>query len=162
MSSKTTDSLALEASFLAYSAADVEHDFLRIVSLFRRRGQPASTGAARIVVVVDELDKLTASDAGRKSLDNLVSGLKNLLTTWGVHFVFIAGPDLHDLSMRHSHRGNSVYDSVFGWQLYVPCVWQATDRLLETHDGAGWESAPSSARCPTTCASRRAASRGCC
>ena len=138
MASKTTDSLALEASFLAYSAADVEHDFLRIVSLFRRRGQPGENWSGRIVVVVDELDKLTASDAGRKSLDDLVSGLKNLLTTWGVHFVFIAGPDLHDLSMRQSRRGNSVYDSVFGWQLYVPCVWQATDRLLETTMAPGW------------------------
>ncbi len=138
MASKTTDSLALEASFLAYSAADVEHDFLRIVSLFRRRGQPGEHWRGRIVVVVDELDKLTTSDAGRKCLDDLVSGLKNLLTTWGVHFVFIAGPDLHDLSMRHSHRGNSVYDSVFGWQLYVPCVWQATDRLLETTMAPGW------------------------
>ncbi len=133
LSKKTTDSLALEASFLAYSAADVEHDFLRIVSLFRRRG--ADTAAhwnGKVVIVIDELDKLTESERGRECLDELVSGLKNLLTTWGVHFVFIAGPDLHDLSLSHSHRGNSVYDSVFGWQLYVPCVWQATDRLLET------------------------------
>ena len=142
VSSKTTDSLALEASFLAYSASDVEHDFLRIVSLFRRRGTPGEHWSGKIVVVVDELDKLTTSDAGRKSLDDLVSGLKNLLTTWGVHFVFIAGPDLHDLSMRHSHRGNSVYDSVFGWQLYVPCVWQATDRLLESTMTAGWRDMP--------------------
>ena len=139
LSGKTTESLAMEASFLAYSAADVEHDFLRIVSLFRRHGKPETRWNGKVVVVVDELDKLTVSDTGRASLDNLVSGLKNLLTTWGVHFVFIAGPDLHDLSMRHSHRGNSVYDSVFGWQLYVPCVWQATDRLLEITMTDGWE-----------------------
>jgi len=133
LSKKTTDSLALEASFLAYSAADVEHDFLRIVSLFRRRGAGAAAHwNGKVVIVIDELDKLTESERGRECLDELVSGLKNLLTTWGVHFVFIAGPDLHDLSLSHSHRGNSVYDSVFGWQLYVPCVWQGTDRLLAT------------------------------
>ncbi|HEX6390758.1 MAG TPA: serine/threonine-protein kinase, partial [Solirubrobacteraceae bacterium] len=148
VSSKTTDSLAMEASFLAYSAADVEHDFLRIVSLFRRRGTPGERWTGKIVVVVDELDKLTTSDAGRKSLDKLVTGLKNLLTTWGVHFVFIAGPDLHDLSVRHSHRGNSVYDSVFGWQLYVPCVWEATDRLLESTMAPGWRGVPELASLP--------------
>jgi serine/threonine protein kinase len=137
---KKSSSEALEASFLAYSAADVEHDFLRIVSLFRRRGgTPQASWDGKIVVVVDELDKLTATDRGRKCLDDLVSGLKNLLTTWGVHFVFIAGPDLHDLSLRQRHRGNSVYDSVFGWQLYVPCVWQATDRLLDNMLPPGWE-----------------------
>ncbi|HET9737200.1 MAG TPA: protein kinase [Solirubrobacteraceae bacterium] len=148
LSGKTTDSLAMEASFLAYSAADVEHDFLRIVSLFRRHGTPETRWNGKVVVVIDELDKLTVSDVGRASLDNLVSGLKNLLTTWGVHFVFIAGPDLHDLSMRHSHRGNSVYDSVFGWQLYVPCVWQATDRLLESTMTDGWEQRPEVASLP--------------
>jgi serine/threonine protein kinase len=132
LSKKTTQSLAMEASFLAYSAADVEHDFLRIVSLFRRRGQEQTHWDGKVVVVIDELDKLTATKSGKDSLDELVSGLKNLLTTWGVHFVFIAGPDMHDLSLRQRHRGNSVYDSVFGWQLYVPCVWQATDRLLDS------------------------------
>jgi serine/threonine protein kinase len=148
LSKKTTDSLALEASFLAYSAADVEHDFLRIVSLFRRRAAPEERWDGKVVVVIDELDKLTVSKEGRASLDDLVSGLKNLLTTWGVHFVFIAGPDLHDLSMRQSHRGNSVYDSVFGWQLYVPCVWEATDRLLESTMTAGWRERPEVASLP--------------
>ena len=139
LSKKTTDSLAMEASFLAYSAADVEHDFLRIVSLFRRRGEALTHWDGKVVVVIDELDKLTATEAGKKSLTELVSGLKNLLTTWGVHFVFIAGPDMHDLSLRQRHRGNSVYDSVFGWQLYVPCVWEATDRLLASVLPPGWE-----------------------
>src|SRR5207248_6269890 len=36
ISKKTTESLATEASFLAYTDTDVEHDFLRIVSLLRR------------------------------------------------------------------------------------------------------------------------------
>ncbi len=148
MSQKTTDSLALEASVLAAAAADAEHAFLRLVSLVRRHGTPEARWNGKVVVVIDELDKLTVSEAGRASLDNLVSGLKNLLTTWGVHFVFIAGPDLHDLSMRHSHRGNSVYDSVFGWQLYVPCVWQATDRLLESTIAPGWQEQPEFASLP--------------
>jgi eukaryotic-like serine/threonine-protein kinase len=150
MSRKTTDSLATEASFLAYSDADVEHDFLRIVSLFQQPGERVvpPTGWSRmlrrpprvetsepwhghIVVVIDELDKLTANEDGVHFVEELLNGIKNLLTTRGVHFLFVAGPDLHDLALTERSRGNSVYDSVFGWQLYVPCVWDATDRLLD-------------------------------
>jgi serine/threonine protein kinase/Cdc6-like AAA superfamily ATPase len=152
LASKTTDSLATEASFLAYSDADVEHDFLRIVSLFHRPGEPTEhprtwvrralrrrprsipapfPWEGKVVVVIDELDKLTERDEGLACIEALLSGLKNLLNTTGVHFLFVAGPDLADVAQRHSHRGNSVYDSVFGWQLYVPCIWDATDRLLD-------------------------------
>ena len=151
-SSKQTDSLATEAAFLAYSDADVEHDFLRIVGLLRRNGAAAAParrrllrrirqrirGASpassrwngRLVVVVDELDKLTATAEGVQALESILNGLKNLLTTRGVHFLFVAGPDLHDMALRESQRGSSVYESVFGWQHYVPCVWGAADELL--------------------------------
>jgi len=146
---KTTDSLAQQASFLAYTDADVEHDFLRIVSLVERgEAMPPPTGWSRVrrrlgrdqqseehwhgklVVVIDELDKLTVSDEGMECIQQLLSGLKNLLTARGVHFLFVAGPDLHDVVLRESRRGNSVYESVFGWQLYVPCLWEGTDELL--------------------------------
>ena len=150
LSKKTTDSLATQASFLAYTDTDVEHDFLRIVSLvdrgeavpppsgwnrMRRRRGPADQPAhwrGKLVVVIDELDKLTASEDGMKCVQELLSGLKNLLTARGVHFLFVAGPDMHDEAIRESRRGNSVYESVFGWQVYVPCLWQATDQLLAT------------------------------
>jgi serine/threonine protein kinase len=148
---RTTDSLATQASFLAYSDADVEHDFLRIVSLMARgepprpaprrrwrRRSPADVNGAvpaawrgKLVVVFDELDKLTATSDGQRCLRELICGLKNLLTARGVHFIFVGGPDLHDLALEESHRGNSVYQSVFGWQSYVPCLWRATDRLLD-------------------------------
>jgi len=151
-SRKRTDSMATEAAFLAYSDADVEHDFLRIVSLLHRvlepgdetrslggrvrarlrLGRPAAPGwDGRLVVVIDELDKLTATDEGIEALERILTGLKNLLTTRGVHFLFVAGPDLHGMALRESQRGSSVYESVFGWQLYIPCVWHAADELLE-------------------------------
>jgi serine/threonine protein kinase len=147
LSRKRTDALATEAAFLAYSHTDVEHDFLRIVELvqkpetvpqrrswLRRLRRAARTSApwhGRIVVVIDELDKLTASADGLKAMESILNGLKNVLATRGIHFFFVAGPDLHDVCVRESHRGNSVYESVFGWQLYVPCVWRAPERLLD-------------------------------
>src|SRR5262249_29850096 len=142
LSRKTTASLATQASFLTYTDADVEHDFLRIVSLvargeavppsrrrFRSRGQePHWQG--KLVIVIDELDKLTMQEDGMEYVRGLMAGLKNLSTARGVPFLFVAGPDLHDESNRDSRRGNSVYDSVFGWQIYIPCLWDATERLL--------------------------------
>ncbi|MEU7809574.1 protein kinase [Micromonospora chalcea] len=146
-STKRTRSLATEAQFLAYSETDVEHDIIRIVSLLHRSGsitlpsprwrrwlrpwvKPARA-QIRLVVVLDEADKLTRADAGLDMIEKILGGVKNVLTTPGVHFLVVAGPDLHDHAMRDAARGNSIYESVFGWRLYVPCSWSAVDRLLD-------------------------------
>jgi Cdc6-like AAA superfamily ATPase len=70
---KTSRSLAVEASFLAYADGDVEHDFARIVQLIAenpikiaKRWAPWKRieKPVRLIVVLDELDKLTATDRG--------------------------------------------------------------------------------------------------
>ncbi len=162
LSDKQTEELATQAAFLSYSGSDAEHDFLRIVDLvsgqrapapalapaprrwrfWRRRDPPTPPApwSGKLVVVFDELDKLTADEKGRACLDELFNGLKNLLVARGVHFLFVGGPELHDQALLASRRGNSVYDSVFAWQLYVPCVWTSTRELLDTiveRDGVG-------------------------
>lgn len=147
LSRKKTDSMATEASFLAYSHGDVEHDFVRIIDLLNREPEPPASrwrhalwrlrGGARspwqgrVIVVLDELDKLTATREGKLALANLLAALKNILTTRDVHFIFVGGPDLHDEAILDATRGNSVYESVFACQLYVPCLWSATGTLLE-------------------------------
>jgi serine/threonine-protein kinase len=85
----------------------------------------------KIIVILDELDKLTDRD-GPTYIEDLLRSLKNLFTAGDVHFIFVAGPDLHEAALRDSSRGNSVYDSVFAWELYVPCVWDATEIFLRT------------------------------
>jgi hypothetical protein len=141
ISAKRTRSMATEAQFLAYSETDVEHDIMRIVSLldqgggirsgfgwpWRRRRAPR----IRLAVVLDEVDKLTDGEAGLAAVERLLGGIKNILSLSGVHFLVVAGPDLHDRVLRDVARGNSVYESVFGWRTYVPCSWDAVDRLLD-------------------------------
>lgn len=147
-SRKATDSLATEAAFLAYSVADVEHDLQRIVELLRQpyprsarlgnrilrrlrlRGAPRSGWQHHLIVILDELDKLTAAAGTPDALEPLLTAMKNLLTMRGVHFLFVGGPDLHDAALRHKRRGSSVYESAFGWQTYVACTWEAPGRLL--------------------------------
>ncbi|MGI5163566.1 protein kinase domain-containing protein [Spirillospora sp. CA-253888] len=139
MSAKRTRSLATEASFLAYSETDVEHDLIRIVTLLRQEAhrtprrrwwrRPAPV-RLRPVVVLDEVDKLTVDDAGRAAVEELLAGVKNVLTMSGAHFIMVAGPDLHDRALHDAARGNGVYESAFGWHLYVPCSWDAPDLLV--------------------------------
>ncbi|MEV0647554.1 hypothetical protein AB0I28_20035 [Phytomonospora sp. NPDC050363] len=73
----------------------------------------------RLVVVLDEADKLTDADSGLEVIERILSGIKNVLTMPGVHFLVVAGPDLHDRAVADAARGNSIYESIFGWRLYV-------------------------------------------
>lgn len=146
-STKRTRSLATEAQFLAYSETDVEHDVMRIVSLIHSRGLLTRRSSGRLrrlwpwprrrperlrlVVVLDEVDKLTDQESGLLAMDRILSGIKNVLTMPGIHFVLAAGPDLHDKAIMDAARGNSIYESVFSWQMYVSCNWDAVDRLLD-------------------------------
>jgi serine/threonine protein kinase len=147
MAAKRSHSLATEAAFLAYSETDVEYDLMRIVDLVDRK--PGAAAGRRswwhrlrirrsdpdmsrlhLVIVLDEVDKLTAGEAGMATVEELLSGIKNVLTMPGAHFLIVAGPDLHDRAIRDMARGNGVYESVFGWRLYVPCIWDAPERLI--------------------------------
>lgn len=150
MSAKSSKSLATEAAFLAYSETDVEYDLMRIVALLehahadqrRLRLRPwrgwlrlhrkslTVPPPLHLIIVLDEVDKLTVDDGGLATVEKLMSGIKNILTMSGVHFLVVAGPDLHDRAVRDVARGNGVYESVFGWRLYVPCIWDAPDRLI--------------------------------
>jgi serine/threonine-protein kinase len=82
-------------------------------------------------VIIDELDKLTAHPGGKESIGALLASLKNLLTIHGAHFVFVGGPDLQAEAEEDRRRGNGVYESVFSWQVYIPCVWGGEQALLD-------------------------------
>ncbi|MFA1538278.1 protein kinase domain-containing protein [Actinomadura monticuli] len=147
LTAKRTRSLAHEAQFLAYSETDVEHDLMRIVTLIDREGVvvseargrlrrlwpwPRTAGSRlRLAVVLDEADKLTDGESSLSAVEKLLGGIKNVLTMPGIHFLVVAGPDLHDQVIRDAARGNSVYESVFGWRMYVPCIWDAVHHFVE-------------------------------
>jgi predicted Ser/Thr protein kinase len=147
-SRRRSDSLATELSFVAYTEADAEHDFLRIVEMLRRPDALRPRRLARVlaryklarrdtplgahlVVVFDEIDKLTSPEGGLADFEDLMSALKNLLTASGVHFVVVGGVDLHDEWLSETSRANSLYRSLFAWQAYTPCTWGAARTLLD-------------------------------
>lgn len=142
LTGKRMSTQAMEASFLAYSELDVEHDLIRIVQLLdtgrvghERRGPLRRRRITRTrihpVIVLDEVDKRTeGSDDELTALQQLIGRLKSVLTARGAHFLLIGGADLHDSALRDVDRGNGLYESVFAWRLYVPCLWEAPERLV--------------------------------
>ncbi|MFF4543209.1 serine/threonine-protein kinase [Streptomyces sp. NPDC001435] len=144
LTGRRTSARATEASFLAYSETDVEHDLVRIIQLLGGVQGRTTTRRRRLrrrerrrllvhpVIVLDEVDKLTDnSEEALGHLETLLGTLKNVLTARGAHFILVAGPDLHDQALRDADRGNGVYESVFSWRMYVPCLWTAPERLVQ-------------------------------
>jgi serine/threonine-protein kinase len=83
----------------------------------------------KIVFVFDELDKLDeAAVAGaRPYLDELFGSLKNLFSTSGIKFIFVAGKETQDRWVEDIGRGDSVYESIFAYERYLPCVWSGAN-----------------------------------
>lgn len=131
-----------EFSFLSYDDKAAEMDVLRIarqlsrgvdrpLTAFERvkslfgKSRPTHT-EIKVIFVFDELDKLDEeADAKKKPfLDRLLGDLKNLFTTSGLSFIFVAGRDLYDRWLADVGRGDSVYESVFCYDRYLPCMWE--------------------------------------
>ena len=148
-----------QASFLGYDEKAAEHDLIRLSEqiaagyadvppVWRRvwarlRGQNVNGArtAIRMIYVFDELDKidgeseiLPAADGtatARPGIDEILRSLKTLFTTSGLSFVFVAGKDLHDHWIEDVERGDSVYESVFSYDKYLPCLWMQVHEICD-------------------------------
>ncbi|MDN5857463.1 MAG: serine/threonine protein kinase, partial [Pseudonocardia sp.] len=138
---KRSESRTTEAGFLTYTLADAEHDLARVLRALARRSEPAARRTwwtpwrsrpwmGRVVVVLDEFDKLTAVPEGRSCLTTLLGALKNVFAAAGAHFVFVAGPDVLDEVRAAGLRGSGIYDGVFAVRTYVPCVTHGAARVV--------------------------------
>jgi serine/threonine-protein kinase len=148
ISAKRSRTVDLETSFLAYDDKSAEHDVISI-SCELAQGVPRQQGRWRsfldyvlrrdrpkrpikIVFVFDEMDKLdehVAKEAEESAVDEMLSGLKNLFTTSGISFLFVAGKDLHERWLKDLWSGDSIYESVFSYDKYLGCMWDDVDAL---------------------------------
>jgi len=132
-----------EMSYLGYDDKAAEHDVITICKALSRgytkpyqgpkrlrhlfSNNHSGTVHLKIVFVFDELDKLEELTTDNKHnplvIDQILSSLKNLFTTSGVTFVFVAGKDLHERWLDNVGKGDSVYESVFSYDKYLPCLW---------------------------------------
>ena len=124
---KLTHQSAEEASFLAYSVNDVEHDLLRIIDLLNSD----KSLNIKIVIIFDELDKVTPSTSGTKYFEDILNKLKSILCSINAISIFIGGLDLYQKWNNDIAKINSLYDSIFSWHQYVPCIWESTVSILD-------------------------------
>lgn len=142
-----------ELEYLGYDDKVAEYDVMRLSCLLARgyfkrsslwkrfiraiRRQSAPRTALKLVFIFDELDKLETARApdSASPVDEMISLLKNIFTTSGICFIFIAGKDLQDRWRADIGRGDSVYESVFSYNRYLPALWDDVksicDRLVE-------------------------------
>ena len=167
MSIKRTRSESSEYEYLGYDDKAAESDVVRLSrqlsgafvpeQTFRDRitglfgpKQPPKRTRLIIVFIFDELDKLeefTVTNNGRttSAIDELLSALKNVFTTSGVSFVFVAGKDTQERWLEDLGKGDSVYESVFAYDKYLPCMWSDVDSLCD--EFVNWEGLPSVTIC---------------
>lgn len=119
--------LSSESTFLAYTENDAEHDLLRIVDLL---DEEHST-KYKTVLILDEIDKLTAREGGIKYFEEMLGRLKNIICSIRAVSVFVGGIDLYQKWGYDVTKIDSLYDSIFSWHLYVPCIWDSIDSLLD-------------------------------
>jgi serine/threonine-protein kinase len=136
-----------ENTYLAYDERGAEYDLIRIARRLRGawtgktpwwqralRRHVTPKGDLRIIFVFDEMDKIEDPAV----LDDLFSMLKNVFTTSGITFIFVAGKDVQERWGAEVRRGESIYESVFSHEVYLPCLWTEARNCC-----AGSQSTPS-------------------
>jgi serine/threonine protein kinase/Cdc6-like AAA superfamily ATPase len=159
-----------EASFLGYDDKAAEHDIIQLTRrlamgyvkpqtlrqrLFNWLFQHHPTLIRlKVIFVFDELDKLEEyidqeNDVKKRFIDEILNSLKNLFTTSGISFIFIAGKDLQESWLEDLGKGDSVYESVFSYHKYLPCLWSDIDQICDNF--VDWQVFPTSHNTSNNC-----------
>jgi serine/threonine protein kinase len=116
------------------------------------KAQPTAT-PIRVVFVLDELDKLErqtepsrnvsdaqaaaegtqnakAADAGVSVLDPILQALKTVFSASGFSFVFVGGKEVEERLIEDISHADSIYESIFAYNLYLPCLWEDQGEIL--------------------------------
>jgi hypothetical protein len=88
--------------------------------------------AVYVVFVFDELDKLSRfSNARSDPLEVLLESLKCVFTSNEFSFVFIAGKEAYQRWTEDTALGDSIYESIFAYDFYVPCLWKEQEEFVQ-------------------------------
>lgn len=142
----------LELESLGYNDKTAESDILDILQQLNkgyRSSWSRKQTHLKIVFILDELDKLDSKNeisspqknigesdyklepSKRDYLMELLSVLKNLFNNPNSVFIFIAGKGMHINWQNDLRKIDSLYDSIFSDEIYIPCLWELPDQYLE-------------------------------
>ncbi len=126
LSPKMSKNYSEENTFRELTVPEIETEFKAIVKQVKM-----ILPKAKIIITVDEIDKLTQDEEGTTCFEELLRQSKSIVTDENSIFIFIAGVDIYEKWEEDSTRINSLYDSLFSWQLYLPCIWNTAIELFE-------------------------------
>jgi serine/threonine protein kinase len=100
--------------------------------LFKRKAKEKRQKQIKVVFVFDELDKLSKhSKEGPDVFESLLESLKGVFTSNPFSFVFIAGKEVYQRWTEDVALGDSIYESIFAYNFYVPCLWKEQEEFVQ-------------------------------
>lgn len=114
-----------EQSYLAFSEQDAEYELTQCIKALDK-----ASGQNKVVIIIDEIDKITTTHKGIVSFDNLLERMKNLISSTNALFIFVAGIEIYHRWERDSQKINSLYDSLFSHHIYLPCIWEPAEDIF--------------------------------
>lgn len=115
-----------EESYLEFAAEDAEYELIQCIDalIFNSKRN-------RVVVIIDEIDKITASEEGMTYFERCLERMKNLISCANALFIFVAGIDVYKRWEKNSQKINSLYDSLFDNHIYLPCIWDSAEEIFD-------------------------------
>ena len=97
---------------------------------------PEAALPIRVVFVLDELDKLERLAEGTETsvvsvLDPILQALKSVFSASGFSFVFVGGKEVEERLIEDISHADSIYESIFAYNLYLPCLWEDQGEILK-------------------------------
>jgi len=125
--------IAKFARKLAWGLSESSGRWERFVHLLlKRKAWDGRRKKVKVVFVFDELDKLAKySHDGSDVLESLLESLKGVFTSNQFSFVFIAGKEVYQRWTEDVARGDSIYESIFAYDFYVPCLWKEQEEFVQ-------------------------------
>lgn len=117
---------AEEKSYLLFSEQDIEYELTQCIEALHKANRKN-----RVIIIIDEIDKLTATKDGVICFDNLLERMKSLISSTNALFVFIAGIEIYKRWENDRQKINSLYDSLFSHHIYLPCIWDSVEELFD-------------------------------
>lgn len=94
-----------EDSYLIFSEQDAEYELTQCID--------ALNDKEKVVIIIDEIDKMTATQEGMTCFDNLLERMENLISSTNTLFIIVAGINIFKRRESNSQKINGLYDSLF-------------------------------------------------
>lgn len=91
----------------------------------------------RVVIIIEELDKLPNNEKGFQFLEALLSEMKELICSPNAHYILIGGISIHRWMLNNRHKIDDVAHNLFQNQIYLPCLVGSVDELFKVIEDKG-------------------------